>query len=491
MKKLLALLLAVMMVMGLATTIAIAADENTDFVTLNWYTKGTKPTDYDMVMDVVNTYLKDKINANVNINFYNWGDEWDAFVNTQVATNEGDVDIMFCAVWDRLYTYVDAGYFIPLNGDPDYGNLLEEYGQAAIAAMDPSYISGNEINGVLYGMSCNKELAANHGLLFNADLVEKYGFDLSTITTLADIEPMLAIIKENEPDLLAPVGLNENGFGFFSPFVELAGDGYVVAQYDDDRSPQVVNEYATPEWKALFDIARDWYQKGYIYPDAVQRGTTYEADYQNGLYFCIPQSMKPGKGAEFSVNGKASLEVVLTKTVIRTKDVGGSMLCIVEGSKNPERAMQFISLLESDSYLLNTILFGLEGTHFNFVDTNRVQITEQGTNNYNMKGNAWMFGNQFLNYTTTEEAPDKWANFIAFNAAGVPVQSLGFSYDVSDVSSVLSAVTTVRAEYADLYVGALDVETKLPEYIAALEAAGVQQVIEDVQRQFDAWKAAQ
>ena len=488
MKKLFALLLAMVLVLGLCAT-ALAADDPKEFVTLNWYTKGTKPTDYDTVMAEVNKYLKEQINAEVNINFVSWGEEWDTFFSTQVATNEGNVDIVFTAVWDKLYNYIAAGYLIPLNGDPDYGNLVEEYGQKAVEAMDPSYFTGNEINGVLYGISCNKELAANHGLLFNSHLVEKYGFDVSTVKSLRDIEPMLEIIKANEPDLIAPFGLKEDGLGFFAPFVELAGDGNIVAQYDDDRSPEVINAYASPEWKELFEIAHDWYKKGYIHQDAIQTGLTYEADFQNGLYFCIPQSMKPGKGAEFYVNGKPSLEVVLTKTVIRTKDVGGSMLSLVEGSMHPERAMQFIGLLESDPYLLNTILFGLEGTHYTKAEDGRIVITDAGNNSYNMKGNAWMFGNQFINYLTTAEEPDKWEKFRAFNAEGKPVQSLGFSYDISNISSILSAVTTVKTEYNGLFVGALDIEAKLPEFIAALDAAGIQDVIKDVQAQFDAWKA--
>lgn len=490
MKKWLSILLVLSLMLG---GMVLACAEGFDgFVTLNWFTKGSKPADYDKVFAELNAYLKDKINAEVKMNFVQWGDEWDTFVSTQVATNEGDVDIMFTAGWDKLVNHISAGYLIPLNGDPDYGNLLEAYGQDIIANVDPSYIAGNEINGVLYGISCNKELAANHGLLFNADLVDKYDFDLSTVQTLRDIEPMLEVIKEKEPGLIAPFGYKEDGFGFFAPFVEVAGDGNMVGMYHDNRDTTVLNPYATEDWYGLWEISHDWYSKGYVTTDILQRGATYESDFQNGFYFAIPQSMKPGKGAEFSVNGRASYEVVLTPTVIRTKDVSGSMLAIVEGSRHPERAMTLLNLLESDPYVINTILFGLEGVHFNFADKEKgiIEITQEGTDKYLMKGNAWMMGNQFINYITTEESPDKWEQFKAFNAAGTPVVSLGFNFVITpQIAPTLTNLMNVKAEYNALFVGQLDPKEAAPAFNAALEAAGMQSLIDEVQKQFDAWHA--
>jgi putative aldouronate transport system substrate-binding protein len=490
MKKLFALLLVLAMMLGLASFASAEADFS-EFVTLNWYMQGDKPADYDAVFAKVNEYLKEKINAEVNLNFLAWGDEWTNFFATQVAANEGDVDMVFTAAWDGLNNHIAQGYLIPLNGDPDYGNLLEEYGQGIIENIDPAFLSGNEIEGVLYGISCNKEVAANHGLIFNTELVEKYGFDLSTVKTIRDIEPMLEVIKANEPGLLAPFGTNDTGLGFFAPFVLLAGDTYPAAQYDDDRDATVINTYDNPEWTELWTVMYDWYNKGYINTDILASGSTYEADYMAGLYFCIPQQMKPGKGAEQSVNGVASQEVVLTDTIIRTKDVGGSMIALVEGSQNPERSMAFINLLESDPYLLNMIVFGLEGTHYEFADKEAGIIqTLPASSGYSLKGNAWQFGNQLMNYVTTEEAPDKWQQFMNFNAEGRPVQSLGFNYIVSpDMMTILSNLTTVKAEYNGLFVGQLDPAVYGPQYIEAMNAEGVAEFLADVQAQFDAWVA--
>lgn len=504
MKKLVALLLVLMLAIGCAS--AFAEDET---VTLNWYTKGTKPTDYDDVMKVVNDYLVEKINAKVNINFIGWGDEWDTFVSTSVASNEGDVDIMFTADWDNMNTHISNGYLIPLNGDPDYGNLLDDYGAVIKDSIAPGFLSGNQRNGVLYGIACNKEIAADYGFLFDTALVEKYGLAdaLKEVETIAlnegvvaglkALTPIMETVYQGEKDndaLIAIFGCDQTGLeGFLAEFIYLAGDTYsFAAQTYDNSDPTVINPYATDLMKDIIKITQEWYQAGYIAKDADQH-SDFGAEFQTGCYFAVTQSMKPGKGAEFTVNGKASTEVRFTHPVIRTKDVGGSMLAIVEGSQHPEKAMEFIALLESDSFLLNTIIFGIEGVHYNFVDEakTRIEQTDAGKNNYNRKGDAWMFGNQLMNYTTTEEAEDKWDQFAAFNASGTEVQSLGFNYDPTAMSATLTNVNEVKKQYNLLTCGIMegDVEANLAAMNQAMIDAGLDKVLEDVQAQFDAWKA--
>ncbi len=507
MKRTAALLLALMLM--LSGMSALAADDGSEFVTINWYTKGTKPTDYDLVFEKVNAYLKEKINANVNMNFIGWGDEWDTFVSTSVASNEGDVDIMFTADWDNMNTHISNGYLIPLNGDPDYGNLLDEYGAVIKDSISPGFLTGNMRDGVLYGIACNKEIAADYGFLFDYELVNKYGlYDAlkeveaialseGVVAGLKALTPIMETVYQGEKDneaMLAVFGCDQTGLeGFLAEFIYLAGDTYsFAAQTYDNSDPTVINPYATDLMKEIVKITQEWYRAGYIAKDADQH-SDFGAEFQTGSYFAVTQSMKPGKGAEYTVNGNASMEVRFTHPVIRTKDVGGSMLAIVEGSRHPERAMQFIALLESDAYLLNTIIFGLEGTHYNFVDEahTRIEQTEEGKNKYNLKGNAWMFGNQLMNYTTNEEAEDKWEQFAAFNKSGTEVQALGFNYDPTEMSAVLTNVNEVKRQYNLLTCGIMegDVEANLAAMNQAMIDAGLNDILADVQAQFDAWRA--
>lgn len=67
---------------------------------------------------------------------------------------------------------------------------------------------------------------------------------------------------------------------------------------------------------------------------------------------------------------------------------------------------------------------------------------------------------------------------------------MGFSFDSSVVDSELSAISAVTGEYLpQLSVGAVDPKTAVPEMMKKLEAAGMDAVLEEMQKQVDEWKA--
>ena len=75
------------------------------------------------------------------------------------------------------------------------------------------------------------------------------------------------------------------------------------------------------------------------------------------------------------------------------------------------------------------------------------------------------------------------------NSQFTPV--MGFSYDSTKVSTELAAISNVANQYLPgLTCGSLNPETELPKFLAALDDAGAQRVIEEKTRQLEEWKAA-
>ena len=90
MKKLLAMLIAITMLLGM--TVAAASAE--EVVTLKWVTVGSgMPANYDAWLAKINPYLAEKIGVNIDMEVVSWGD-WDNRRNTIVNTNEA-YDIIF------------------------------------------------------------------------------------------------------------------------------------------------------------------------------------------------------------------------------------------------------------------------------------------------------------------------------------------------------------------------------------------------------------
>ena len=85
----------------------------------------------------------------------------------------------------------------------------------------------------------------------------------------------------------------------------------------------------------------------------------------------------------------------------------------------------------------------------------------------------------------TDEDIEGFADFIYPNAA--TSKFLGYTFDPTNVSTALTAVSAVIGQYAPaLECGIVDPEEKIPEFLDALKAAGIDDVIAENQAQLDA-----
>ena len=106
MKKVLAMLLALCMMLGVAG-MATAEEE---IVTLRWVTVGNgMPANYDSWIAQVNEYVGEKIGVNIEMQVIGWGD-WEPRRNVIINTNE-PYDIIFGNDGTYKLRYEVAPYF--------------------------------------------------------------------------------------------------------------------------------------------------------------------------------------------------------------------------------------------------------------------------------------------------------------------------------------------------------------------------------------------
>jgi putative aldouronate transport system substrate-binding protein len=68
--------------------------------------------------------------------------------------------------------------------------------------------------------------------------------------------------------------------------------------------------------------------------------------------------------------------------------------------------------------------------------------------------------------------------------------AFGFHLDATNITSQCSAVDNVIQQYRySLLCGEVDPDKVIPEFVSAMEAAGENDIISEVQKQLDAWKA--
>ena len=167
-----------------------AANKSEEKPKLQVYLLGKKGKDLDKVEAEMNKILENEIGATIKLNFFDWADYKD---KQQLFLSSGkEMDVMFSPHWMGFASYVTKKAFLELD------KLLDDYGQDIKKNIVPAYLEAPRINGKLYAIPTNKDITGLGGILLNKSLVDKYGFDIESIKTPRDLEPMFDVIKEKE-----------------------------------------------------------------------------------------------------------------------------------------------------------------------------------------------------------------------------------------------------------------------------------------------------
>ncbi len=467
-----------------ASTTTTSQQSKLDPVTLTWYFVGPgEQKDTSLVEEEVNKYLKDKINASLKLYCIDWG-TYAQKMNAMIASGES-FDMCFTASWLNDYNKNSRnGAFVAIN------DLMDKYAPNTKQLLGEDFLKASQIDGKNYAIPTNKEKGRTHGILYNKTLAEKYGFDMTKVKTLQDLEPMLKTIKEKQPEFFPFIGGNGwLGFNDWNAF----NTSDTPELGDITAEGKVINQFETPEFKQTFETLRKYYLAGYERKDILTQNGAQENSIDKGQFFVWAVNLKPGYAAERTANTQTKEkygfelgQIDLTEPVMCTADVMGSLTAISKTSENPERAMMFLELMNTDKYLNNLINYGIENKHYKKVSDNVIEtIPESG---YSL-GMQWALGNQFINYLQKSEDQNKWQQYEEFNKKAKPSPELGFIFNSEPVKAEKAACDNVTSQYyRALTFGLLDTDKYLPEFLNKLKSAGGDKIISEKQKQFDALK---
>ncbi|WP_068605979.1 ABC transporter substrate-binding protein [Paenibacillus swuensis] len=461
-------------------------------VELTWYTIGPEqPKDTEEIEKAANEYLKDKINATIKFKVLDWG-SFDSRSNAMMASQE-PFDIIFTAFWKNYGANAVKGAYLPID------DLMEKYAPKTKALFTQEFLDGAKVNGNLYAVPVNKDKAASYGYLYRKDLADKYGFDMSAIKSPYDIEPLLKTIKEKEPTI-TPLGASRLPADILQWTTTIAPHALVYSTLSDHKDDNKVYaaHFGPPGKEGVPEqpkVLRDWYQKGYIRKDIATYKGSAQDDANKGQVFIWAEQLKPGKDKEVEAALKANgiagevAQIELTPPTFSANDITGAMMAVSKSSKNPERAMMFLELLNTDKYLNNLFNFGIEGVHYTKVSEEVIQPVED--RKWPFVSNNWILANQYINYLLPNEDPEKWKKFEAFNNSATPAKGIGFQFNNEKVKTEFANIENVIKEFDNaLWWGAVDPEKYYPKLKEKLKKAGIDKYVAEVQKQYDEWRAA-
>ena len=470
-----------------------AGDEEAYNVIMTVTTIGVTPPDLQLVQEEINKIALAETNTTVELLPIAITELSQKYSLMLSSGEKLDLAMSFVGL-TPVSSFVSKGQIIELD------DLVAQRGQDILEA-EQIAMAGGYYNGKLYGVPSEEKYGRPQGMYLRADLVQKYNIDVDSIKTYEDITAMFATIKENEPDIipLSTVGSNATTFGsVFNPLdllgSTIASGGLLNAGQGDTT---VLNVFATPAYEEHVTWMRRWYEAGYFLPDAITTSDSSVDLGKAGRAFAGLGSVEPGQVSNLSRDwGYEMVGLELVPAYATTNTYQTTMWCIPITCENPERTMDFLNLTYKDETVVNLLSNGIEGVHYVKTDDPMIITYPEGMDlsntGYNMPLHT--YGDKMKKYAWVPTDPAVFDQLKALNAevaANGVSKTLGYVFNADSVKSEFTAVTNVIAEYrAALETGSVDPTTALPEFISKLESAGIDKIIEENQRQLDAWLEA-
>ncbi len=444
---------------------------------------GSNLADIQAVQDEINKIAEEKANVKVKLLPISIG-AWQQQTNLMMTGNE-KLDLIVSSQFFGYNTQATKGQLLPLD------ELLEQHGQGINEVIPAEVLEAAKINGEVYGIPSVRDWASYYGFIMRKDLVEKYEIDLSQLKSFKDLTGVFQIIKENEPTMVPSVNtsvgvstVNTLTGGKYD-----VGDGLGVIPFADPEN--VINMFDDAEYKEAVNLAREWYQAGYLLKDAATTQDAAPSIVKAGKGFGYFSHMKPGfETQEQLMTGHEMVTVTFTEPYSYTDAGNGFNLSIARNSQNPEKAMEFMNLLYTDSDIMNLLTNGIEGKHYVVNDEGVITLPE-GVTESSYLFNQWQVGNNFLTYPWEGNQPNHWEIMDEHNKSAIFSPAFGFMFNPDPVKTEIAALTNVLNQYrTGIESGTLDPAKSIPEFNEKLKAAGLDKVIAEKQKQFDEWRAS-
>lgn len=498
--KIVSMLLALVMLLSMSSIAAAEDASALEPVTLEWYVLEQDKPDSQLVFNAINAYLQEKINTTINFHFVE-GTEYKQKISTILMSGQA-VDIVNSNDQIPYVEYVKKGAFAPMD------ELLAQYAPETIAMIPEGYWDAMRVDGQVYGIPSYKDSCQFYCVQINKTLADALGLELpESVKNYQDMVPILyeAYEKRNEmfpDDAALPICRNYPDLENWAQYETIHGLAVVnipgVEDYEGmGAGEKVFNKYATKEYREMSKTIAKMTADGLLPTDLFYYDSSRLYD-QAGKYL-VPAI---GSGYVYMPLNQNSSEwdtimIPYQDAIGSTSYLHNAVECISASSKNKERAMMVLELVNTDDFVATALRFGIEGEHYNLDAEGRANFA--GTKNEDPANRAYYtwYGAQFGALTHVHVPSTYPTNFAELleklNQSANTQTNMGFIFDTTSVQNEIGACNNVIKEYETNlkfgYVDVEDVDANIDEFLAQLEANGVDKIIAEAQAQLDAWRA--
>lgn len=488
-----------------ATSEAPADNGETYNIDMQIVTWGNAPDELDQVEAAINAIAEPEIGVTVTLNPIA---AWELINESNRAIAAGEkLDLMciftFGQSMDSITTYTSKNMLLPLD------EYYATYG-TDIAPVLEEEIKLGYLGETLYAIPSKSNLGTRRTFAARKDYLDELGItvDPDKIYTIEDLTEIFKAFTDKYGAGYYPMALfGGSGDDIYAHFNEIetlgsqAANG-VLMNAGLDGNKTVVDLYETDEYMAYCKQMREWFNAGFINPDVNTISDDVTSQMKSGKYLGTPGPSYPGYVISLqNTLGVEMVELEIVEPYASTSAASQALWAIPVTCENPEKTMQFLNLMYQDRELekdIDSLLaVGLKDVSYEVAEEvggSKAILTPKEGGTWNMWCPSELYGNYF---TTPRFAPNQatiYDELKEFNDGIISknriTDAFGYVFDGSAVSTQISAVASVVTQYRGLVgFGTVDPEEVMPEFIAALKDAGIDDVIAENQKQLDAWYA--
>ncbi|HHV12476.1 MAG TPA: ABC transporter substrate-binding protein [Clostridiales bacterium] len=459
---------------------------------------GPAPAGAKDVENAVNEITEPKINTHVNLEFIDGGTYADKVSLKMISNEKMDLLLTMPIQAAGFSSLVAQNQLLPLD------DLLTEYAPELLETVG-DFVKATSYNGHIYAVPNYRVLNSNSYLIMRKDILDNLGLTekAKNLSSWSEYEEIIDAVCKNydiagisQTDGDGTIITEQGNWTDKDVFAEneaydTLGDTYKIIAVDPDTNT-VFNYFASERYRAMLERVNSWYQKGYVYKDSATSEEQGDTLIKNNVTFstCVNSEI----GVEISRKSSTGYDVVcpeVVKGIITTGSCTKFTWAVPVTATEPEAAAKFMNLLFTDADINNLLAWGIEGK--DYIVKDGVATYPEGVDASNVSYHTadFLYGNQFLIYPWEGVASNFREVAKADMEAAETSKYLGFSCDTTNITNEITAVYNVIQEYkSGLESGSVGLE-RYDEFISKMEAAGVDKVVAEYQKQLDAWLAQQ
>ena len=499
MRKFLSLILILALASSLSLGCALAETPEREYAEIDWYflDNNLNSEATGIVDDTLNEYFIEKLNTKVN--FHRLSNYQDT-MPTKISSGE-DLGIVMFGTHLSYSVQAAREAFCPLE------ELLPAYAPNTYALFSEDAWNGMKINGHIYGIPTWKDNCYIMSLIYNEELCNEMGinpFDYD-FKIWTDLIPMFYDMKEKRDEIhpeYADYPIASERWGIFPyDFAIECFHGELLCTNIPGIEAQGADGYTSDTVYCLFET-ESFHDYALKMQQLVEDGI-YAYDYPADTW--SSEKIPAFTGWGYVAIDDHLLADTFTSRLripdiwwIDTANLTSAGNAISSQCAHPERAMELLELINTDTYVATTLRFGVEGLHH--TRDAEGNITFEGTINEKRDVYYYWYGGNYGSLSAVDVPPINGGHeFIdllkQYNDTAILADNLGFVFDTSSVQNELSACNNVVAEYKSSlqngkYESQEETEEMLNEFIDKLHANGLDTLLTECQTQLTAWRTA-